>query len=81
MALQGNLDPNARFGTPAAIRAEVGRILDSYGQGPGHIFNLGHGISQFTDPGNVNALMDALHELSPAYHQDDAANATPVARG
>ncbi|AOM02628.1 uroporphyrinogen decarboxylase [Cobetia marina] len=80
VALQGNLDPNALFGTPAAIRAEVGRILDSYGQGPGHIFNLGHGISQFTDPGNVNALMDALHELSPAYHQDDTANATPLAR-
>ena len=80
VALQGNLDPNALFGSPAAIRAEVGRILDSYGQGPGHIFNLGHGISQFTDPGNVNALMDALHELSPAYHQEDTANATPLAR-
>ncbi|SFU93466.1 uroporphyrinogen decarboxylase [Halomonas korlensis] len=69
VALQGNLDPNVLFARPAAIRAEVARILDSYGAGPGHIFNLGHGISQFTDPAHVTAFMDALHELSPAYHR------------
>ena len=68
VALQGNMDPNVLFANPSAIRAEVGRILDSYGHGPGHIFNLGHGISQFTDPDNVTAFMEALHELSPAYH-------------
>ncbi|TDX28704.1 uroporphyrinogen decarboxylase [Modicisalibacter xianhensis] len=68
VALQGNLDPNVLFAHPAAIRAEVARILDSYGDGPGHIFNLGHGISQFTDPDHVTAFMEALHELSPAYH-------------
>ncbi|MEQ5766071.1 uroporphyrinogen decarboxylase [Halomonas sp. H33-56] len=68
VALQGNMDPNVLFASPSAIRAEVGRILDSYGHGPGHIFNLGHGISQFTDPDNVTAFMEALHELSPAYH-------------
>ena len=68
VALQGNLDPNVLFAHPAAIRAEVARILDSYGEGAGHIFNLGHGISQFTDPDHVTAFMEALHELSPAYH-------------
>ncbi|WP_431024850.1 uroporphyrinogen decarboxylase [Halomonas sp. H5] len=68
VALQGNLDPNVLFAKPSAIRAEVARILDSYGTGPGHVFNLGHGISQFTDPEHVTAFMDALHELSPAYH-------------
>lgn len=70
VALQGNLDPNVLFAKPPAIRAEVARILDSYGEGPGHIFNLGHGISQFTDPDHVSAFMDALHELSPAYHRN-----------
>ncbi|HSP58865.1 MAG TPA: uroporphyrinogen decarboxylase [Halomonas sp.] len=69
VALQGNLDPNVLFARPSAIRAEVARVLDSYGTGPGHIFNLGHGISQFTDPAHVTAFMDALHELSPAYHR------------
>ncbi|WP_136247147.1 uroporphyrinogen decarboxylase [Halomonas borealis] len=69
VALQGNLDPNVLFANPAAIRAEVSRILDSYGSGPGHVFNLGHGISQFTDPQRVTDFMEALHELSPAYHQ------------
>ncbi|SHF28152.1 uroporphyrinogen decarboxylase [Modicisalibacter ilicicola DSM 19980] len=69
VALQGNLDPNVLFARPAAIKAEVARILASYGTGPGHVFNLGHGISQFTDPERVTAFMDALHELSPAYHR------------
>ncbi|MFD2191437.1 uroporphyrinogen decarboxylase [Pistricoccus aurantiacus] len=69
VALQGNLDPNVLFAKPSAIRAEVARVLDSYGEGTGHVFNLGHGISQFTDPDHVTAFMDALHELSPAYHR------------
>ncbi len=70
VALQGNLDPNVLFARPAAIHAEVGRILDSYGHGPGHIFNLGHGISQFTNPDHVVAFMEALHEQSPKYHRN-----------
>ncbi|MCH4564610.1 uroporphyrinogen decarboxylase [Halomonas sp. EGI 63088] len=69
VALQGNLDPNVLFARPTAIRAEVARTLDSFGAGPGHVFNLGHGISQFTDPDRVTAFMEALHELSPAYHR------------
>jgi len=70
VALQGNLDPNVLFARPSAIRAEVGRVLESYGTGPGHVFNLGHGISQFTNPDNVTAFIDSLHELSPQYHRD-----------
>ncbi|WP_148252463.1 uroporphyrinogen decarboxylase [Aidingimonas lacisalsi] len=69
VALQGNLDPNVLFASPAAIRAEVARILDSFGEGEGHVFNLGHGISQFTEPEQVTAFMDALHDISPSYHR------------
>ncbi|MCM2972505.1 uroporphyrinogen decarboxylase [Larsenimonas suaedae] len=68
VALQGNLDPNVLFAKPPAIRAEVKRVLDSFGTGNGHVFNLGHGISQFTPPEHVNAFIDALHEMSPGYH-------------
>ncbi|OAM41519.1 uroporphyrinogen decarboxylase [Eikenella halliae] len=64
VALQGNFDPAALFGTPESVRAEVRRILHSYGEGSGHIFNLGHGISQHTDPENVQALVDAVREYS-----------------
>ena len=68
VALQGNLDPGALFAPPAAIRAEVARVLESYGRGPGHVFNLGHGIQPGVDPENVAAMVAAVHELSPAYH-------------
>jgi uroporphyrinogen decarboxylase len=68
VALQGNLDPAVLFSTPAAIRAEVGAILRQFGAGPGHVFNLGHGVSQFTSPEHVGALVDAVHELSREYH-------------
>lgn len=64
VALQGNLDPAALFGTPETIRAEVRRILHSYGAGSGHVFNLGHGISQHTDPENMQALVAAVREFS-----------------
>ena len=64
VALQGNFDPAALFGTPESVRAEVRRILHSYGEGSGHVFNLGHGISQHTDPENVKVLVDAVHEYS-----------------
>lgn len=68
VALQGNMDPTVLLGAPEAIRAEVKRTLDSFGHGDGHIFNLGHGISQHTPPDNVSVFIDALHELSPRYH-------------
>src|ERR1700712_244254 len=66
VALQGNLDPNALFAGEAQIRREVARVLDSAGPAPGHIFNLGHGISQHTPPDNVSILVDAVHALSRA---------------
>ena len=64
VALQGNLDPFALFGTPESIRTEVSRVLTGYGAGSGHVFNLGHGISQFTPPDNVAILVDAVHTQS-----------------
>ncbi|MEO8628915.1 MAG: uroporphyrinogen decarboxylase [Betaproteobacteria bacterium] len=68
VALQGNLDPGVLFSNPAAIRVEVAKVLSGYGAGTGHVFNLGHGVSQYTPPANVAALVDAVHELSPPYH-------------
>jgi len=68
VALQGNLDPAALFGAPERIRAEVQDVLASFGRGSGHVFNLGHGISQYTDPAQVGVLVDAVHELSRAFH-------------
>lgn len=68
VALQGNFDPFALFGTPEAIEAEAGRILAAYGQGSGHVFNLGHGINQFTPPEHAAALVEAVHRLSKQYH-------------
>ena len=64
VALQGNMDPMALFGTPESIRAEAARVLASYGAGPGHVFNLGHGISQHTNPDHVAALVEAVHSES-----------------
>ena len=64
VALQGNIDPSVLFGSDAMIRAEVRRVLDSYGNHAGHVFNLGHGISQFTDPDAVKVLVDEVHTYS-----------------
>ena len=68
VALQGNLDPAVLASPPAVIRAETAKVLASFGQGHGHVFNLGHGISQHTPPEHVKALVDAVHELSRPYH-------------
>lgn len=70
VALQGNIDPSILFGTPAAIREEVGRVLASYGKGAGHVFNLGHGINQHVKPENAKVLIDAVHELSQPFHSN-----------
>jgi uroporphyrinogen decarboxylase len=70
-ALQGNLDPNVLFAPPDRIEDQVRHVLESFGPahtGPGlgstHIFNLGHGISQFTPPEHVSALVEAVRKLS-----------------
>lgn len=68
VALQGNLDPAVLFAQPDTIRRHAQRILDGYGQGSGHVFNLGHGVSRFTSPAHVGALVDAVHELSTRHH-------------
>jgi len=66
VALQGNLDPAVLFAPPAAIRREARGLLERYGNHPGHIFNLGHGISQFTPPEHVAELVDEVHQHSRA---------------
>jgi uroporphyrinogen decarboxylase len=68
VALQGNLDPVVLFASPDAIRTEVEKVLSSYGYVSGHVFNLGHGISQHTNPEHVAAMVAAVHELSRKYH-------------
>ncbi len=67
VALQGNLDPMALMASPPQIQAEVAKVLESFGvpqSGAGHVFNLGHGISQHTPPDNVRVLVDAVHSYS-----------------
>jgi uroporphyrinogen decarboxylase len=73
VALQGNLDPNVLFAPPEAVAREAMAVLDSFGRPQradgtwdGHIFNLGHGISQFTPPEHVSALVEAVHRHSRA---------------
>jgi uroporphyrinogen decarboxylase len=69
VALQGNLDPCVLYAPPAAIREEVKRVLESFGRGQGHVFNLGHGIHPDVRPEHAGAMVAAVHELSPAYHR------------
>ncbi len=68
VALQGNMDPTILLTTPEAVAGEAKRILASYGNGSGHVFNLGHGISQFTPPDNVAVLVETVHAESRRYH-------------
>jgi uroporphyrinogen decarboxylase len=68
VALQGNLDPATLRESPEVIRQGVADTLASYGKGPGHVFNLGHGITPDIDPDHLGALVDAVHDLSPDYH-------------
>lgn len=69
VALQGNLDPAYLYASPERIRHEVGSILKKYGDGPGHIFNLGHGILPDVPPDHARAMVRAVQELSPAFHR------------
>ncbi|MEK9654026.1 MAG: uroporphyrinogen decarboxylase family protein, partial [Betaproteobacteria bacterium] len=64
------MDPALLLTDPKTIEKEVSRILGGFGRGNGHVFNLGHGISQFTPPENVLALVDAVHRVSKAYHPE-----------
>jgi len=67
-ALQGNMDPAVLYASPARVQQEVAAVLEAFGPGSGHVFNLGHGISPQVDPENVAALVEAVHTLSRAYH-------------
>ncbi len=69
VSLQGNMDPSILYASPDSIRAEVGRILQDYGSGSGHVFNLGHGITPDVDPANVAVFIESVHELSRRFHQ------------
>jgi uroporphyrinogen decarboxylase len=68
VALQGNLDPCVLYASAQRIREEVGRVLESFGHGSGHVFNLGHGITPDVDPEHARAMVEAVHELSRPYH-------------
>jgi uroporphyrinogen decarboxylase len=68
VALQGNLDPCTLYASPDAIRRAVGDVLASYGEGSGHVFNLGHGIHPAIPPEHAGAMIEAVHELSRPYH-------------
>ena len=70
VAIQGNLDPSILLASPEVIRSQVAHTLDSFGHGNGHIFNLGHGITPDVKPEHLAALVDAVAELSPAYHRE-----------
>jgi uroporphyrinogen decarboxylase len=72
VALQGNLDPAVLFAPAEVVQRETEKILASYGHGSGHVFNLGHGISQFTPPEAVKILVDCVHQSSARYHGDSA---------
>ena len=67
--MQGNFDPAILLSTPEAIERETAAILASYGKGSGHVFNLGHGITQHTPPENAEAMIEAVHRLSRQYHK------------
>ncbi len=69
VALQGNLDPSILLSSPDVIREEARKTLESFGHGAGHVFNLGHGITPEVDPDNLAALIGAVREFSPAFHQ------------
>jgi len=69
VALQGNLDPAVLYASPEVIREEVRQVLESFGHGAGHVFNLGHGIHPEVKPEHAGAMIQAVVELSPAYHR------------
>jgi uroporphyrinogen decarboxylase len=68
VALQGNLDPCTLYASPERIEAAVADVLASYGHGPGHVFNLGHGILPDVNPDHAGAMIEAVHRLSAQYH-------------
>lgn len=70
VALQGNMDPSMLYASPARIEQEVAGILEGFGHGPGHVFNLGHGIHLDVDPEHAGAFIESVHRLSRPYHAE-----------
>ena len=68
VALQGNMDPSILYAQPQRIEREVAEILAGFGEGDGHVFNLGHGIHQDVPPANPGVFVEAVHHLSRPYH-------------
>lgn len=68
VALQGNLDPAVLYAEPAHIQQAVENILQKFGHGTGHVFNLGHGVYPDVPPEHVAVMVEAVHSLSPKYH-------------
>ncbi len=68
VALQGNMDPMTLYASPAVIKQRVEYVLQQFGHGTGHVFNLGHGILPDIDPSHVEAMVEAVHQFSPQYH-------------
>ena len=71
VALQGNMDPSVLYASPQRIRQEVATILEKFGHGNGHVFNLGHGIHQYAEPQKAGVFVEAVHELSADYHTSE----------
>ncbi|MCP3906711.1 MAG: uroporphyrinogen decarboxylase [Oceanicoccus sp.] len=69
VALQGNMDPTMLYASPGRIQEEVKTILAGFGNGSGHVFNLGHGITPEVDPEHARAFIESVHELSAPYHK------------
>ncbi len=69
VALQGNLDPTILYASPEKIKEEVKNVLKHYGNGSGHVFNLGHGIHPDTDPEHLKAMVKFVKEESVKYHK------------
>jgi len=69
VALQGNMDPSMLYAPAQRIEEEVAHILQGFGSGSGHVFNLGHGIHLDVPPENAGVFVEAVHRLSQPYHQ------------
>ena len=68
VAIQGNMDPSILFASPDKIREQIAVVLDDFGEGTGHVFNLGHGIPPEVNPDHVATLIDGVHQLSTHPH-------------
>jgi uroporphyrinogen decarboxylase len=68
VALQGNMDPSVLLASPGVISQQAQTVLDSFGHGSGHVFNLGHGITPDVDPDHLQAMISTVSQYSPAFH-------------